>query len=90
MGVVLLKGSGVVAKQDPLLHRCIGMTAALRYDTRIGDATQKDTCLTVLLCYRLPMGSTRWLQWYTFARRARHHSLPDWELAQEGTTLCST
>ncbi len=33
MRAVLLKGSGSATERDPLHDRCIGVTAALRYDT---------------------------------------------------------
>jgi hypothetical protein len=42
MGAVLLKGSGAATKRDPLHDRCIGVTAALRYDTIARGSRIKD------------------------------------------------
>ena len=43
--------------------------------SRMEVATQEDTCQIVLLCYRLPMGSTTWLQMYSYARQALYHRI---------------
>ena len=104
MGAMLLKGSGAASKRGPLYDRCIGMTEVLRYGTiahgsRIKDGSRETGGYMSDSAAMLPSADGI----HNMAANVQLCStsslpqdlvtmtcLPDWEPAQEGTTLCST